>query len=130
MMKNIEYIMDLLDWNNNIEKQKRGISIAKSEKDISVFLQPNLPQYNKNVWDNCAIIVSSRTDDELIPHICELLCWIQDLNWPGACCILDRLNDFKDKKCMVPALISCIEMAHETGDEIWESNLGMVHIPE
>lgn len=123
VLGNEEYIMDLLDWRNSPEIQKKGIMLAQGEKDISIFLQPNYLTYNKNVWENCAIIISNKTDEELTQYIFELLNWIQDLNWPGACRIFDRLNRFSDKICLDSALRICIEMAQKTGDDIWENNL-------
>ncbi len=41
-MVNIDYIMDLLDWNNSMEKQEQGIALAKDVKCINVFLQPGV----------------------------------------------------------------------------------------
>ena len=59
-MVSIDYIMDLLDWNNSKEDQERGVKLAESVKCINVFLQPNSYRYGKNVWDNCAKILSAR----------------------------------------------------------------------
>ncbi len=100
-MVNIDYIMELIDWNNSIEKQEQGVKLAQDVKCINVFLQPGNP-YGKNVWDNCAKILSKRTDDELSPYLFELLDWLQDLNWPGALVILDRLKVFSGKKLKKP----------------------------
>ena len=54
----IDRIMDLLDWNNPPEVQEEGRSLARSIRCINVFLQPMHPGHDKNVWDNCAIILS------------------------------------------------------------------------
>ena len=61
-MVNIDAIMALLDWNNSAEQQERGIELAKNVKCINVFLQPNQREYGKNVWDNCAKILSERSN--------------------------------------------------------------------
>lgn len=39
-MVNIDYIMDLLDWNNSTEKQEQGVKLAKDVKmgSISPFV--------------------------------------------------------------------------------------------
>lgn len=42
-MVNIDYIMDLLDWNNSAEQQEQGMKLAQSVKCINVFLQPCTP---------------------------------------------------------------------------------------
>ncbi len=46
-MVNIDYIMDLLDWNNSIEKQEQGVKLAQSIKCVNVFLQPGNRYYGK-----------------------------------------------------------------------------------
>lgn len=93
-MENIDEIMGMLDWNHSAEIQQEGIRIAKQIDDISVFLQPTGAPYDKNVWDNCAVILSSKKDYQLEPYMRELLEWTQDLNWPGAPEILKRLKRF------------------------------------
>lgn len=125
-MVNIDYIMDLLDWNNGLEKQKEGIRLAKEVKCINVFLQPCDKYYNKNVWDNCAIILSERTDEELSPYLIELMEWLQDMNWPGAFCILERLQKYKKSKSFHFAFNVCLKRAQALDDDIWESNLRMI----
>ncbi len=70
-MVNIVYIMDLLDWNNSIEKQEQGVKLAKDVKCIHVFLQPGNRYYGKNVWDNCAKFLSERSNEEPSPYLIE-----------------------------------------------------------
>lgn len=101
-MINIDYIMSLIDWNKSINEQADGIKMAEDVENINVFLQPCNKNYNINVWDNCAKILSKRTDDELSPYLVELLDWLQDLNWPGALVILDRLKAFSGEKLKKP----------------------------
>ena len=36
-MCNIDYIMDLLDWNNSIVDQTKGKELAREVKSINVF---------------------------------------------------------------------------------------------
>ncbi len=102
-MVNIDYIMNLLDWNNSDEKQLQGIRLAQDIKCINVFLQPATP-YGKSVWDNCAKILAEKTDDELEPYLVNLIEWIQDINWPGAFVIMNRLKIFSGEKLKNPFL--------------------------
>lgn len=125
-MINIDYIMSLLDWNKNIADQAEGIKMAENIENINVFLQPCSKKYNKNVWDNCAKILSERTDEELSPYLVELLEWLQDLNWPGAFCILDRLQKYADKPSYNRALNTCLKYAQALEDDVWENNLRML----
>ncbi len=126
-MINIDYIMDLLDWNNSIEKQEQGIALAKDVKCINVFLQPCSKNYNKNVWDNCAKILSARSNEELSPYMIELMEWLQDMNWPGAFCIFDRLKEMVNEQLFQYSYTICLKCARALDDETWESNLKMLN---
>ena len=119
--------MDLLDWNNSIEKQEQGIALAKDVKCINVFLQPCSKNYNKNVWDNCAKILSARSNEELSPYMIELMEWLQDMNWPGAFCIFDRLKEMVNEQLFQYSYTICLKCARALDDETWESNLKMLN---
>ena len=101
-MIDINYIMSLLDWNNSLEEQKRGIELAQKVKDFNVFIQPCNISFNINVWDNCAKILFEKSDEELEPYLNKLLEWLQDLNWPGALTIALRLKLFSGRKLKLP----------------------------
>lgn len=122
-MINIDYIMQLIDWNNSTYKQNKGIKLARKVKSINVFLQPNDERNNKNVWENCAKILSERSDDELSYYLIELLEWLQDTNWPGATCIFERIKRYSDDESFNFAYNYCIKRAHILNDEIWLNNL-------
>ena len=125
-MNNIDYIMDLLDWNNSTEVQAKGIELAKKVKNINVFLQPCNRKHNKNVWENCAKVLSTKTDEELTPYLIELFEWLQDLNWPGAFCIMERLKKYGDNSSFSFSFDICIKCAKALKDDAWESNLYLI----
>lgn len=122
-MVDIDYIMDLLDWNNSIEKQQQGVTLAQNVECINVFLQPGSPHYGKNVWDNCAKILSARSNEELSPYLIELMVWLQDMNWPGAFCILERLKGMVNEPLFQRSYTICLKCAKALDDAVWESNL-------
>lgn len=124
-MVNIDYIMELLDWNNDAEQQQEGIRLAREVKCLNAFLQPGAP-YSKRVWENCAKILAERTDEELSWHLLSLLEWLQDMNWPGAFCILDRLKEFEKDKRFDCMLKISRKKARLLQDEVWEENLRML----
>lgn len=101
-MDHIEKILDMLNWHQPEEVQQQGIILAASVKDLTPFLQPVNAKHNKNVWENCAMILITRSDEELVPYLPRLLEWLQDLNWPGALIILDRLKIFSGEKLKRP----------------------------
>lgn len=124
-MVNIDYIMNLLDWNNSNEIQSEGIYLAREIKCINVFLQPGKP-YGKNVWDNCAKILSERTNEELEPYLSDLMEWLQDMNWPGAFCILERLQQFPKNLSFQISYNYCMKCAKALEDDSWKRNLKMI----
>ena len=124
-MINIDYILSLLDWNNPDEEQEKGVKLAKDIKCISAFIQPGHP-YGKNIWDNCAKILAERDDKELEPHLIELLEWLQDMNWPGAFCIFDRLKKMLDVPGFQYSYNVCMKCAKALDDEAWINNLEML----
>ena len=125
-MINITEIMDMLDWHMPFGIQNEGISLARNIETIIPFIQPLAPKHNKNVWENCAVIISERSDEEIKPHLPEVLEWLQDMNWPGAFCILNRLQKYSDKNSLCNAINVCIEKAKKCRDEVWESNLRLL----
>ena len=122
-MVDIAEIMDMLDWRMSSEIQSKGISLAKNTETIIPFLQPLTAKHNKNVWDNCAVIIAAKSDENLKPYLVELLEWLQDMNWPGAFCILNRLQNYSDENSIRNAIAVCLEKAKKCKNEVWESNL-------
>lgn len=123
ILVDIDYIMDSLDWNNSEERQAKGVELAHNVKCINVFLQPLHKEHNKNVWENCAKILSQRSDEELSPYLIQLLEWLQDMNWPGAFCILSRMKRYERNSAFDFAINTCIKCAKAMNDTVWEDNL-------
>ena len=118
--------MGLLDWNKSIADQAEGIKMAENIENINVFLQPCSKNYNKNVWDNCAKILSARSNEELSPYRIELMEWLQDMNWPGAFCIFERLKGMVNEQLFQHSYTICLKYAQALEDEVWENNLRML----
>lgn len=122
-MNNIDEIMNMLDWNNSIETQQEGIEFAQDVKNINIFILPMHPNCNKNVWENCAKILVNKTDEVLNPYLKELLEWIEDINWPGALIVMDRLKRFSETEMLSFAVEESVKMANAINNHIWLRNL-------
>ena len=100
MCYSIDEIYNLFMWESQLSnaeneaKVQKGIDAAKQIKNLFPFMQPIIipPEKCKLVWEPCAKVVAMRSDKELEPFMFLLLEWIQDLNWPGAMIIHDRLS--------------------------------------
>lgn len=96
------------------------IEAAMEIRNLHVFVQPTLnpPEKSKSVWDGCAMILARHSDEELKPHLCRLLEWLQDPNWPGARTIEARLLGM-DRKYLQSSLEYSIRQARKLDDEEW-----------
>ena len=101
--------------------------LARQVKAFNVFLQPCDDKNNKNVWDNCALIISEKEDLELFPYLFELFMWIQDLNWPGAFCIVERLKEYEKRNAFYSRhWQEAYTCAKALKNKVWMENLKMV----
>lgn len=98
MKYTIDEIFDMLDWSQPESVQQFGIKEASSIKHLHVFILPCSRTYSKNLWENCAKVLAAKSDDELEPFFGGLLEWLQDLNWPGAEIIYNRLGQVPYQK--------------------------------
>ena len=66
-MQDITEIMNMLDWHKPPEVQSKGIALAENAETVRPFIQPLTPEHNKNVWENCAVIIAEKSDEKLEP---------------------------------------------------------------
>lgn len=125
-MADVEKIYEMIDWNMPQYVQSEGRLLAKKMSVVSPFIQPLTPKYNKNIWENCAIIISEKDDIFIKPYLIRLLEWLQDMNWPGAFCIFYRLREYKDIDSLRNAVDICLKKAQDEKDDIWMHNLYLV----
>lgn len=118
-MIDIDRIMYLIDWKRSLAEQQEGILLAREVVCINAFFQPIGPGYSKSVWENCAVIICDRSDEELQPYITDMLLWIEDLNWPGAEKIQQRLIAFQDVSRLASVLDSFVEALEKLGKSSW-----------
>lgn len=116
-------IVENLDWNKSEEIQQQGIEAAKKIVILTPFFQPVDSKYNKNIWENCAKIIASKSDDELIAYLGKMFEWIQDINWPGAKIIMKRIENIKEKRIVKYYLENTMIIAKAVKDDTWLENL-------
>ena len=118
-MNDIDRIFDDLRCTNSEDVQARGIEAGKTVKHFSVFIMPVM---NKQIWYNCAKILEDKNDKELKPYFPVLLQWLQDMNWPGAEIIFNRLLKVTDPELLIDYNL-CLSNAKHSGDKPWEEAL-------
>jgi len=92
----------MLNWQSSFDDQQKGIKLARSINDLSLLILPCANGESKGIWENCARALYEIPDDQLEKYLPSLLEWLQDLNWPGALIILDRLKIFSGEKLKRP----------------------------
>lgn len=88
-MHPIDELFERLSWGSPLEVQQAAIEEARSIQNLWMFV---LPGYRKDVWENCARILAEHSDEELEPYLDGMFEWLQDMNWPGAFIIFDRMK--------------------------------------
>lgn len=119
----IDELFDMLSWNSDQETQKKGIEMAQNVKCFSVFLQPHGLEHSKDVWENCARILAVYPDETLKYCLQELLEWLEDMNWPGAEIVLQRLIKFQNPKLFSIFLVDCVKKALACDNQAWLGNM-------
>lgn len=115
----IDKIFKYLSWDNNDEVQKYGIELASQISNLSVLI---MPVESKSVWENCAKVLINKSDEDLQLYYIHLFEWLQDLNWPGAYLIYDRLLCVSDEYLLTAYKYS-LSVAKKMQDSVWEKVL-------
>lgn len=115
----IDQIFDMMSWNNEEKIQRQGIEEAKKIKNLSVLFQPI---ESKSIWENCAKVLVSKEDQELKLYLINMFQWLQDMNWPGAELIYERLKKMPMQNIEIAYKIS-LSMADRTQDVVWKKIL-------
>lgn len=116
-------ILKMLSWNAPEEVQQKGLALAEKNGYSGLYFLPMLDGKPKDVWENCARVISCRTDEELAPHLIKCFVWLQDVNFPGARHIAERLRSFGDTETLLCEKEKALKIARLIGDEEWAENL-------
>lgn len=119
MVLDIDKIFSMLDCQNDEKTQLNGIVEARKVRQLSVFF---MPKGRKGIWENCAKIISEKSDSELEIYLYDMFVWLQDMCWPSADIICDRLKKMtsEHEKHMFDY---CLDIAKKTNDKPWEASL-------
>ena len=119
----INKVLDMLDWNNPIEVQEKGIELGRQVRDYKHFIMPMEPGHTWNVWDNCARILVEKTDKELRRFTPKIMMWIEDMDYPGARKILNRLKESSEVTGLVFFIKLYSKKALELSNHKWLRNM-------
>ncbi len=89
-MSETDKLLTMLDCHNPPEVQEKGIELAQNVECLSIFFRPLA---RRELWENCAKVISKRTDEELSDYTEALFDWAGDRACPGASSIRNRLAE-------------------------------------
>ena len=115
MTVDIDTLYEMLDEEQPIEVQEAALREARKIKSLSVFMQPVEYKWS---WENCAKVICEKTDKEINNYKYEMLEWLQDLNWPGAFLIMERLEKM-NPQLLLNATIYAVKQALLLKDNEW-----------
>ena len=119
MAYSIDELFEMLSWDSTPQMQMIGLAEARKVKYLSVLFQPI---ESKSVWENCAKVIIEKSDLELERYLIDMFQWLQDMNWPGARLIYDRLREMP-RNLLQFAYSFCLEQAISTRDDCWRETL-------
>ncbi len=119
-MKSIDQIFWMLSWDRDDKTQQEGIQEAQQTKYLSVFFRPIpiQPMECKAVWENCAKVIASKSDETLERYVLEMFEWLQDMNHPGAEVIYNRLLEMPLERITYSFQVS-LKKSQALNDESW-----------
>ena len=118
-----ECLIGMLDWHEPEDVQARGRWLLRERFPWAAFSGPWSICPDKGTWINIAKVICGLDDKTLAPHLKQLLPWLQDLNWPGAILLVNRLCQFEGKGQLDQALQAALDTAEQDDDEDWTENL-------
>ena len=113
---NMDQLYAMLSCENSESEQKKARNIASKLKMLYPLFQPI---EDKGVWENCALVIAEKSDETLETYLFLLLEWLQDINWPGAFIILDRLKKYAKVERLATVVDICVKEAVAKDDEMW-----------
>ncbi len=83
------------------------------------FFQPFIDEESKSLWNNCALILSDKTDEELKHWLLQCFKWLQDMDCPGSEIIAERLQKYSDTESLENERKKAVGIARILDDKEW-----------
>ena len=116
----------MLSWNNPEEVQKKGLELACGIKYPGNFFQPFIDEESKSLWNNCALILSDKTDEELKYWLLQCFRWLQDMDCPGSKIIAERLRKYSDTESLERERKKAVRIVRILNSKEWLESLNQV----
>ena len=104
---------------NNLKLATEKILSNIDEYNINDLI---LPDGEKEIYEECAAVISCLPIQIIAKYSDELLMWFQDLNWPGTHMIYNTLLKLP-VDILLESLHRTLKKAENLGDEEWIYNM-------
>lgn len=125
--KHIKEVLKMLSCNNFEEVQAEGLKLASDIRYLGHFFQPSVDGETESLWENCALVLSERTDKALSDYLLWCFIWIKDINCSGADKIFNRLKKYTDKESLEREKEKAIRIAKTLDDDKWLDTLYQIN---
>ncbi len=125
--KHIREVLKMLSCNNSEEVQKEGLKLASDIRYSGYFFQPSIDGETESLWDNCALVLSEKTDKALTDYLLWCFIWIQDINCSGADRIFNRLLKYGNKDELNRQKKKAVKIAKILNDDKWLETLQRIN---
>lgn len=122
----VDEILEMLDEKKTLKVQKRGLELARKVENFQIFLRPYSNECYGSSWENCALILSEKSDKELEPYLWQLFEWIEYLSTLGASTILERLKRMEKTDVFLKELEKAKSLAELDSECSWKNNLELL----
>lgn len=121
--KHIKEVLKMLSCNNSEEVQKEGLKLAEDIRYMGHFFQPSIGGESESLWDNCALVLSQKSDKALTYYLLWCFIWIQDINCSGADKIFNRLLKYGNKDKLNRQKNKAVKIAEILNADKWLETL-------
>lgn len=110
------YCENAVDWMRPIEMQVKAVEKLSNvaDEDVHQLIQPG----TKSDWGEAAVALISIGYPRIEGVIGGLLCWLMDMNWPGALPVLELLKTVPSD-ILATHIEEQLDFIFETNDSIW-----------
>ena len=120
----MKIVIDSLDVNapEDIRTETMEQIIKDKNFDLTGLMRP---PNKENCWQFCALTIREINNERLYKHTYEMLEWLQDITWPGAIVIMEKLVTFP-RDILEPDLIKAKHAAELAEDSTWGYSLHII----
>jgi len=111
----INDLIKKLDWDAPLEAQYEAIEKLSDLKELDIIIESSKKDYLK---ENCALILSNYSNEELLPYLSKLFEWLKDEDIPGFFIIHERIQGFP-KQRIEDAYKKAIKLAKTSKNNRW-----------